>query len=703
MNPSRPNPRTKPSRSIAAGRITAIALVTTLGLVPSLTAQTYTACRPGYPYRVWYGAPGFSSDPSLYTHMTIVNAGSASPQFVEEQGKAYLPWAFGTNINNTNLYQPHRQSKYWEERCTTARTWGPVAGFNYSLTTAGPGLDEWIGNSTYPDVYDWIQDGLAAGRTLSPDVFVGIWTVHTPAPQIYEMPADDTVDLIMVEGYDLAGPGLGISSNQAIARLEEFAQRGLERKSIMCLGHITDQVFNGQQWTEARLRARMEEIKRKFPESPGIGFFPGSPVNQADFDEIVRIADDLSAEYWPDLPLQDGLYSLTPQTGVSQRMDAAASGTSNGTKVVSWISKYPGSTTNQKWRFTHLGDNVYKIQPAYSTTLCLDVAGASNSNGAKVQLYTDNGTNAQKWRLSKTISGYRLSPLNAPTRFLQFASPANNTQAQIWTELTDDSQVFGVTPEVTPGDAVPPYYQAESATLGGGTTVSNTNPGSVGGYIGMPGSGGSATFGNVDGGSGGIKGIKIRYANGFTDNRPMSLTVNGSATTVQFPPTGSWQVWESLTLLRPLNAGSANTIVLAAAGVNTPGFDKITIIPPFYQAENAALAGGAYVSHTNPGSDGGYVGMAPTGSTMTWTSVEGGSGGNKALKFRYCNGFSDTRTVNLTINGTTTAIAFPPTGGWNKWHDISFFRPVFSGANNTITVTSSGTNTPGFDKLTISP
>ena len=183
----------------------------------------------------------------------------------------------------------------------------------------------------------------------------------------------------------------------------------------------------------------------------------------------------------------------------------------------------------------------------------------------------------------------------------------------------------------------------------------------------------------------------------------MNLTVNGNIMAIQFPPTGSWQVWETMTVLRPLNPGTANTIVLAAAGVNTPGIDKITIVPPYYQCENASLAGGAYVYHTNPGSDGGYVGMAPTGSTMTWTSVEGGSGGYKALKFRYSNGFSDNRTVNLTVNGVTTAIAFPPTGGWSKWHDISFFRTIVAGTNNTITVTSSGTNTPGFDKLTVSP
>jgi chitosanase len=61
---------------------------------------------------------------------------------------------------------------------------------------------------------------------------------------------------------------------------------------------------------------------------------------------------------------------------------------------------------------------------------CMDVSGASTANGAKVQLYDCNGTNAQKWtatggQLVNTGSGKCLDATGN--------SSANGTQLQIWT------------------------------------------------------------------------------------------------------------------------------------------------------------------------------------------------------------------------------------------------------------------------------
>ena len=45
-------------------------------------------------------------------------------------------------------------------------------------------------------------------------------------------------------------------------------------------------------------------------------------------------------------------------------------------------------------------NGTYMIKSALNTKKVLDIPGASTANGANVQLYTGNGTNAQKFNIS---------------------------------------------------------------------------------------------------------------------------------------------------------------------------------------------------------------------------------------------------------------------------------------------------------------
>lgn len=618
---------------------------------------------------------------------------------------------FGSNVNATDIPDPSKQDDYWSVRCypinaanpNADRTIPPNSAYPDPFITAGMAMDEWIYNNTHPDVYQWIETGLGNGRSGNPDVFVANWIAHMDSERAYTMTADGTVDLNMVQGYELTvQQGIGLNWNHGLARLEEFRQRGLIRKALFGMGHITDDSgWNGFEWDENLLRSRMEELKRKFPDMPGIAFFRGTAGDPEDYDDLVGLIDSLSAEYWPDLPVPDGLYSLTPQSEPGRRMDAENAGTTSGTDVIARDGNYPADTSNQTWRFVHLGDQVYKIHPVYSDDLCLDVTSANDVSGTPVQLYTDNGTDAQQWRLSKVEGGYQLRPLCSSDKFLRLIAGGSGGQAEIRTQQNDLSQVFALAPEVLKNGHVPPFYQLEDATLAGGAYVSSSNVGSMGGYIGMPETGASALISSVDGGSGGLRALGIRYASGFEDDRDVDLTVNGTTVTITLPPTGSWQDWETHTVLAPLNAGTGNSITLASAGVNPPGIDKITITIPEYQCEDAALSGDAFVSSNNPGSDGFAVGMDATPSALTLSQVEGGDGGVKGLKIRYINGFSTTRTLTLEVNGQTSGIDFPPTGSWSDWHELSVFRSLNAGMSNTISLHSNGGSTPGFDKITV--
>ena len=68
---------------------------------------------------------------------------------------------------------------------------------------------------------------------------------------------------------------------------------------------------------------------------------------------------------------------------------------------------WDNNTANQYWKFYRYDDGSYKIKSA-STGKCLEVEGGSWVNGANIQVYDDNGTDAQRWFVYKCGNGYQL-------------------------------------------------------------------------------------------------------------------------------------------------------------------------------------------------------------------------------------------------------------------------------------------------------
>jgi hypothetical protein len=118
--------------------------------------------------------------------------------------------------------------------------------------------------------------------------------------------------------------------------------------------------------------------------------------------------------------------------------------------------------------------------------------------------------------------------------------------------------------------------QAEFATIGGGATVESSSLGFAGnGYVNLPTTGGYVTFANVDGLTGGTRTLVIRYANGGTAPRTVSVTVDGVAGNVTFPVTGSWNDYRQMTLTTSLSSGTTNTVRIQSTGQDGPNVDEI--------------------------------------------------------------------------------------------------------------------------------
>lgn len=250
------------------------------------------ARRPVPPYHVWFQPRLFHRDIDLYEHMTIDASGWLDPRLAEAAGKTTLDWVYG-------LQHPWaKSSDYWRNACSKVeRTKGK------RFVSAGIAVDEWV-PPKLKDNPRWLAEGLRAGRKANPDIFISVW-ITDPTPPLFALVRDETVDLVMVEGYTHVAPNqpatLTTSWEGGLRRCDAMKEAGLIDKTIFCFGHITAGAQrNGQSLTTTWLRERAEELKERYPEMPGVAFFQQGDTDTPEFRDLIRFCDQLSGELWPD-------------------------------------------------------------------------------------------------------------------------------------------------------------------------------------------------------------------------------------------------------------------------------------------------------------------------------------------------------------------------------------------------------------------
>ena len=98
------------------------------------------------------------------------------------------------------------------------------------------------------------------------------------------------------------------------------------------------------------------------------------------------------------------------------------------------------------------------------------------------------------------------------------------------------------------------------------------------GFLIFPATGGSATFTNIDGASGGTKTLTLRFANGNPTPRTGVLKINGVPQRITFKLTGSYDTWTTMQVQVPLAAGRTNTIQLESSGQSLAYIDELTVL-----------------------------------------------------------------------------------------------------------------------------
>jgi hypothetical protein len=235
-------------------------------------------------------------------------------------------------------------------------------------------------------------------------------------------------------------------------------------------------------------------------------------------------------------------------------------------------------------------------------------------------------------------------------------------------------------------------YEAEAGAIGGGSQVQTASAASGGKVIGaLNNVGAYVSINSINGGTGGTVKLQVRYANGYSNTRSLSLYVNGTnIKQLSFPSTGNWNVFATLETTVSLNAGTGNTVALQrnSADVAAADIDYIQVAPGGYEAENGTIGGGSQVQTASAASGGKVIGaLNNTGAYVRINSVDGGSGGTVTLQIGYANGYSNARTLSLYINSVKSGqLSFPATGSWNTFSSIQATASLNAGSSNTITI-----------------
>ncbi|WP_446673433.1 RICIN domain-containing protein [Paenibacillus wuxiensis] len=113
-------------------------------------------------------------------------------------------------------------------------------------------------------------------------------------------------------------------------------------------------------------------------------------------------------------------------------LDVQGSGAANGTNVQIYSDN--GSAA-QRWTVYRNQDGTYKLINAVSAK-ALDVTSSGTGDGTNVQIWDDNGSGAQKWSFIRNTDGsYKLINSNS-NKVLDVSSSGTNdgTNVQIWTD-----------------------------------------------------------------------------------------------------------------------------------------------------------------------------------------------------------------------------------------------------------------------------
>lgn len=263
-------------------------------------------------------------------------------------------------------------------------------------------------------------------------------------------------------------------------------------------------------------------------------------------------------------------------------------------------------------------------------------------------------------------------------------------------------------------------YEAEAGAVSGGANIQSVSTASGGAIVGHIVDTGARVQWAVDGGSGGVASMVLRFSNGYASASKLSLYVNGlRQSQLSLALTANWDTFADLAAVPVTLVAGSNTLSLQhdASDVNSADIDRLTIslgattpTPPpstgvvtAYEAEAGSVSGGANIQTAANASGGRIAGhIVDVGGRAQMTV--GGSGGVASLVIRASNGNGGTTKLSLYVNGVRQSqVSFAPTGSWGTFVDLAAVPITLVSGSNTVSLQhdASDVSSADIDRITV--
>lgn len=157
--------------------------------------------------------------------------------------------------------------------------------------------------------------------------------------------------------------------------------------------------------------------------------------------------------------------------------------------------------------------------------------------------------------------------------------------------------------------------------------------------------------------------------------------------------------------MRPsIRARSLAGALVAGLLLSLPVTSPAAAAPTRYEAENATISQGT-VDTRHAGFTGtGFVDYANVAGSHVEFTVNAATAGNYRLAFRFANGTTTDRPMDISVNGTTVSagLSFPGTGAWTTWVEKSVTAGLIAGANKVRATATTANGGPNLDRLSAS-
>ncbi|HEV8562239.1 MAG TPA: carbohydrate-binding protein [Actinophytocola sp.] len=141
-------------------------------------------------------------------------------------------------------------------------------------------------------------------------------------------------------------------------------------------------------------------------------------------------------------------------------------------------------------------------------------------------------------------------------------------------------------------------------------------------------------------------------------------------------------------------------LVLATGVLGFPGHAAAATD---YQAESATISQGVVESNHTGFTGTGFVNYDNvSGSFVEWT-VNAANAGSTTLSFRFANGTTTNRPMDITVNGGLTGndVSFAGTGNWDTWATATITVNLDAGSNTVRATAVTANGGPNVDRLTV--